>query len=463
MIGEPLTGFLQNVARLRQARSGRSSSWDQSGKNQDYWVIPPGEEVVLTELTGPGCVTHLWMTQFCRRLIGPGLIDPALGSYVAPVFEIHNALGVNWEEPDPFYYRKVLLKIFWDGQEHPSVLTPLGDFFCIGHSMPGNFSSLPITVSCKSEERHRFGGSAALNCYFPMPFQRKAKIVIENQNDIPYGQYFYIDYELYGEPLPEPVGYFHAHWHRENPCPGWAPGLQVNSPEVNVPHLDAGGNYVILETESQGHYVGCNLSVAHFQGSWWGEGDEMIFIDEDTWPPSLHGTGSEDYFNHAWGMQDNAFLMNGSALHESIIPGYQVSYRFHLADPIHFNKRIVVTIEHGHANHLADDWSSTAYWYQTLPSPVKSVLPVGDRLPTSPSKIAAGPDQGTPSDLVYSDDQRAALEVARERFSRYQALREEHLDRKIERTRQYSRRNVEQAKTLRDRYDQQSGHDGLTR
>lgn len=187
------------------------------------------------------------------------------------------------------------------------------------------------------------------------------------------------------------------------------------------------------------------------------------FIDEDTWPPSLHGTGSEDYFNHAWGMQDNAFLMNGSALHESIIPGYQVSYRFHLADPIHFNKRIVVTIEHGHANHPADDWSSTAYWYQRLPSPVKSVLPVGDRLPTSPSQIAAGPDRGTPSDLVYSNDQRAALEAARERFSRYKALREEHLDRKIERTRQYSRRNVEQAKTLRDRYDQQSGHGGLTR
>jgi hypothetical protein len=132
-----------------------------------------------------------------------------------------------------------------------------------------------------------------------------------------------------------------------------------------------------------------------------------------------------------------------------------VSYRFHLADPIHFNKRIVVTIEHGHANHLADDWSSTAYWYQTLPSPVKSILPVVGRLPTSPPKIAADPDQGTSSQLDFSDDQRAALEAARERFSRYKALREEHLDRKIERTWQYSRRNVEQAKALRDRYDQQ--------
>ena len=391
------------------------------------------------------------MTQFCRRLIGPGLIDPVLGNYVAPVFEIHSALGVNWEEPDPFYYRKVLLKIFWDDQEQPSVLAPLGDFFCVGHSIPGNFSSLPITVSCKPAERHRFGGSAALNCYFPMPFQKKAKIVIENQNDIPYGQYFYIDYELYPEPLPEPVAYFHAHWRRENPCRGWAPQLQVNSPEVNVPHLNAVGNYVVLETEGRGHYVGCNLSVAHFQGSWWGEGDEMIFIDEDEWPPSLHGTGSEDYFNHAWGMQDNAFLMNGSALHETIVPGFQVSYRFHLADPIHFAKRIAVTFEHGHANHLADDWSSTAYWYQTLPSPMNAILAVADRLPTAPAKATINPiDQFT-----YSDDQSAALDAARERFSKYKALRQEHLNRKIERTREYSRLNVEQALALRHRYDQQ--------
>jgi hypothetical protein len=272
---------------------------------------------------------------------------------------------------------------------------------------------------------------------------------------IPYGQYFYIDYELYRESLEEPLAYFHANWRRENPCRGWAPGLQVNSPEVNVPHLDASGNYVVLETTGRGHYVGCNLSVAHFQGSWWGEGDEMIFIDEDTWPPSLHGTGSEDYFNHAWGMQDNAYLMNGSALHEGIIPGYQVSYRFHLADPIHFAKRIAVTVEHGHANHLADDWSSTAYWYQTLPSPEKSILPAADRLPTSLPKIAAGPDERTSPHLVFSDDQRAALEAAQERFSRYKALRQEHLDRKIERTWQSSRRNVEQAKARRDRYDQQ--------
>jgi hypothetical protein len=197
----------------------------------------------------------------------------------------------------------------------------------------------------------------------------------------------------------------------------------------------------------------------HFQGSWWGEGDEMIFIDEDTWPPSLHGTGSEDYFNHAWGMQNNAFLMNGSALHESVIPGYQVSYRFHLADPIHFNKRIVVTLEHGHANHLADDWSSTAYWYQTLPSPIKSILPVGDRLPASPSKQTIASERQAIPELAYSDEQRTALKTARERFSKYKAVREEHLARKIERTKAYSKGNIEQAQALRERYDQEAHGD----
>jgi hypothetical protein len=193
----------------------------------------------------------------------------------------------------------------------------------------------------------------------------------------------------------------------------------------------------------------------HFQGSWWGEGDEMIFIDEDTWPPSLHGTGSEDYFNHAWGMQNNAFLMNGSALHESIIPGYQVSYRFHLTDPIHFNKRIAVTLEHGHANHLADDWSSTAYWYQTLPSPIKSILPVCARLPMSPStQTTVSEGQAVPQ-LAYSDEQRTALESARERFSKYKAARDVHLNQKIQRTRAYSKGNIEQALALRKQYDQE--------
>ena len=108
----------------------------------------------------------------------------------------------------------------------------------------------------------------------------------------------------------------------------------------------------------------------------------MIFIDDDTWPPSFHGTGTEDYFNHAWGMQTNAFPMCGTILHESDMPGYQVSYRFHLTDPVHFSKRIKVTLEHGHGNHLSDDWASTAYWYQALPTKPFDIAPVADRIPT---------------------------------------------------------------------------------
>ena len=182
--------------------------------------------------------------------------------------------------------------------------------------------------------------------------------MVENQNDIPYLQYFYIDYELYPEPLPEDTVYFHAHWRRALPNAGWGPDLQTNSIETTVAEPDGADNYVALETEGRGHYVGCTLAVRHFQGSWWGEGDDMIFIDDDTWPPSLHGTGMEDYFGHAWGMQHNAYLFNGTIVHEEDVPGFHHSYRFHLVDPIRFEKRIKVTFEHGHGNHLSDDWSS---------------------------------------------------------------------------------------------------------
>ena len=186
--------------------------------------------------------------------------------------------------------------------------------------------------------------------------------------------------------MPDDTLYFHSRWSRNNPCNGWAPDLQTNSPEVNIVDLDRRGQ---LRRSSRptgaGHYVGCNLSVYHRQGSWWGEGNDMIFIDDDTWPPSLHGTGTEDYFNHAWGMQKNAYPYHGAILHESDVPGYSVNYRFHVADPIRFSQRIKVSIEHGHGNHLSDDWASTAYWYQTLPSPPASILPLVERLPSRPA------------------------------------------------------------------------------
>lgn len=380
-----VSGLFQDLTTIKKARNGRLASWDQRGKNQDYWEIPAKESIVLGEVEGPGCITHIWMTSSCRKVKAPSILDPVMNASAAPVMEIHPALGVIWDDYDPFYYRKALIKITWDDQDTPSVLAPLGDFFCIGNCYPGNFSSLPFNVSLKPEEAGRYGAPCSVSCYFPMPFNKKAKIEIVNENELPFILYFNIDYEMYKEPLDENTAYFHSCWRRENPCDGWGPDVQTNSPEVNnVTNFKGEGNYTVLDVEGTGHYVGCNLTVKHYQGSWWGEGNDMFFIDGEEYP-SLNGTGTEDYFNHAWGMQRNAYPFFGTIVHEGDTDGFQVSYRFHITDPVRFEKSLRVTIEHGHANHLSDDWSSTAYWYQTLPTSKEiTILPVEERLPNVP-------------------------------------------------------------------------------
>ncbi|MCU1471856.1 MAG: hypothetical protein JWQ39_3005 [Glaciihabitans sp.] len=438
-------GLLGGLTQAANLRSARASSFDQSGRNRDNWIIMPGEERTLADLEGPGFITHIWMTQSCRIQPGPGQIDPAVVG--VPMLEIHNALGVSWEVVDPDYYRKVLFKIYWDDQETPSVVAPLGDFFGLLNSLSGSYESLPLSVSAKEPELHTFGGSAAFNSYFRMPFGSRARIVVENQNDIPYLQYFYIDYELSRDPLPEDTLYFHAHWRRALPNVGWGPDLQANSIETTIPNLDGKDNYVVLETEGRGHYVGCNVAVRHFQGSWWGEGDDMIFIDDDTWPPSLHGTGMEDYFGHAWGMQHNAYLFNGTMVHEEDVPGFHHSYRFHIVDPIRFEKRIKVTFEHGHGNHLSDDWSSTAYWYQTLPSPILTVPGVDERLPLRPmDRVITAPLP----DL--SPLQLAAHAEAANRMKRFVAARDALRAERVAEVDKWERGNAEQARAIRARF-----------
>ena len=243
-----VSGLFQDLTTIKKARNGRLASWDQRGKNQDYWEIPAKESIVLGEVEGPGCITHIWMTSSCRKVKAPSILDPVLNASAAPVMEIHPALGVIWDDYDPFYYRKVLIKITWDDQDTPSVLAPFGDFFCIGNCYPGNFSSLPFNVSLKPEEAGRYGAPCSVSCYFPMPFNKKAKIEIINENELPFILYFNIDYEMYKEPLDENTAYFHACWRRENPCDGWGPDIQTNSPEVNnVTNFKGEGNYTILD------------------------------------------------------------------------------------------------------------------------------------------------------------------------------------------------------------------------
>jgi hypothetical protein len=224
-------------------------------------------------------------------------------------------------------------------------------------------------------------------------------------------QYFYVDYELYEDVGPiAGQGYLHAEFRRENPCGGWGHEITVNHPEadiVNAERLAWDNNYVILETRGRGHYIGCNLSITNFQGTWWGEGDDMIWIDGYKWPPDLHGTGSEDYLNQAWGMQRNAFLRSGSSIFERDTGGYQTSYVFHLENPVRFEREIKVTIEHGHGNHLANEVSSVAYWYAESPSGVATVPPLPKRLrvPKTGTEWAPTPDGQVTSRLVPLNDE----------------------------------------------------------
>ena len=342
-----------NLAHVKKAKTKRISSCDKTGRNQDFWLIGPGETRVLAEIEGPGKITHIWMTQ-------------------------------------PRNYREVLLKITWDNADRPSVQCPLGDFFCLGHGIVNSFQSLLFSASTSNNNEFNMG--CALNCYAPMPFRKQAKIELTNESrEIGHIQYFYINYETFdSEEAMEGLGYFHAEFHRENPFGGWSHEIKVNTPEANVVNKESTAwenNYVILETKGRGHYIGCNLSITNFQGTWWGEGDDMIWVDGYKWPPDLHGTGSEDYFNQAWGMQKNAFLRNGSSIYEADTGGYQTSYVFHLDNPVRFEREIKVTIEHGHGNHLCNEVSSVAYWYAEKPTRVRSPPPLEKRLPVLRDKI----------------------------------------------------------------------------
>jgi len=351
--------MLEHICRITDGRTGRCSSWDKTGRNADAWRIEPGEARVLADIEGPGRITHLWMTQ-------------------------------------SRHYRECLLRITWDNARWPSVLVPLGDFFGLGHGMVNSYQSALFSASTSSN--YRFDCGCALNCYAPMPFRQRALVELVNESREPHWQYFYIDYETYPHELDADEAYFHAEFRRNNPFQGWEQQLRKRGrtpKDGNVANKEEqawNNNYVILETKGRGHYIGCNLSITNFHKGWWGEGDDMIWVDGYKWPPDLHGTGSEDYFNQAWGMQDNAFFRNGSSIFEggttlsySTSPwnegAYQTSYIFHLENPVRFQREIKVTIEHGHANNLDNEVSSVAYWYAARPTRTIKPPPVAKRMP----------------------------------------------------------------------------------
>jgi hypothetical protein len=337
--GNPLSG----LERLKDFSTRRDSSSDPNWRtgNDDRRGIEAGATLTLAELQGPGVIAHIWFTIS------------------------HKA---------PYYSRLLTLRMYWDGEEHPSVECPVGDFFGIGHGVDKSFVSLPLRVS--SEGRGR-------NCYWPMPFRKSARITVSNESDVPCRSiYYYIDWQKHPS-LPSDTAYFHAMYRQEHPCV-------------------MGRNYLLADIVGRGHYVGTIQSVYAMSAAWYGEGDDFFFIDGET-EPSLRGTGTEDYFCDGWGFREQDGPFYGTPLWEGLKAGDRcTAYRFHLPDPVVFTNSLRVEIEHKGQETFPDGtrngfierddlMSSVALWYQTEPHKPWPALPPGPkRLPFTEEMLVLG-------------------------------------------------------------------------
>jgi hypothetical protein len=324
---------LLDLAKTHNYIEKRSSSYDRTGGNADYRQLPPGQTLVLLDAVGPGVVTHIWMT-------------------IA--------------SSERYHLKKLVLRMYWDGEHSPSVETPVGDFFGLGLGEYNDFQSVPIMVA----------PDKALNCFFPMPFQKHALITVTNEGTEEVNAfYFNIDYREYPKALPEGTLYFHAQYRQATPNHGH-PDQTIN--------LDGKNNYVWVDAKGRGQFVGVTMSVIENQDGWWGEGDDMFFVDGSRLP-SIQGTGTEDFFLGAWdfGGKPFAYGLFGAPIVGKELMGSRWSvYRFLLASPITFTKSIRATIEHGTADDRSDNYYSVAYWYQTEPhAPFPPLPPVNERIP----------------------------------------------------------------------------------
>lgn len=295
--------------------------------------VPAKETVTIAEINGSGAIQHIWIT-------------------------VH-----------PTWWRRLVLRIYWDDEPTPSVEVPLGDFFANGWCTRCNITSLAIAVN----------PAGGFNSYWEMPFRQGARITVENLWDEPAGGFFYqITYTL--TEVPADVGYFHAQWRRSNPLP------------YKTVHT-------LLEgVRGQGQYVGTYLAWGVNNNGWWGEGEIKFYLDGDQDFPTICGTGTEDYFGGAWNFehpqgQYGQFSSPYSGMPQVIKPdGLYVSnqrfglYRWHITDPIRFQDDLRVTIQAlgwrsgGRYLPLQDDIASTAFWYQAEPHAPFPALPERDAL-----------------------------------------------------------------------------------
>jgi hypothetical protein len=350
-------GVLSSLTKSIDGRSMRSTSTKtgEDGKpiphNADNSRVMPGETKVVLEAGGPGVITHMWFT-----FLGPG--------------------KHLWATNGSATHQEMLLRIYYDGREEPGVEVPFGDFFANCFGKRSEVISLPVVVE----------DADSYNSFWPMPFQKSIRIEVVNQSRKKNINllYYNIDW-IKKDKLPAETPYFYARYRQEYPT-------------------ESGKDYVILETEGKGHYVGTVMAVRTRSPSWFGEGDEKIYIDGED-EPSIWGTGTEDYFLSAWGLQSGVNTPYFGTVYFDqwgIVGGHTSAFRWHLADPVVFNKKIKVTIEHygwispdenkerrPHSwNEREDDYATVAYWYQTgvptfkpeTPSAEERVLPNIDEI-----------------------------------------------------------------------------------
>ncbi len=302
--------------------------------------IEAGQTYVMADLEGPGVITHIWMT-FLHE----------------PHF---------WVTDGAANHQEMLLRIYWDGREKPDVEAPVGDFFacCFGKRM--EVISVPVIVE----------DGDSYNCFWHMPFRKSARIEVVNQSTKPIRKlYNNVDW-VKKKSLPENTMYFCAQYRQEYPAQN-------------------GKDYLVLDAEGKGYYVGTVYAVRTRSPAWFGEGDEKIYVDGEA-KPSIRGTGTEDYFLSAWGLKKNSTPYFGVPYlnqPDRIIGQMTCSYRWHVHDPLVFNTGIRVTFEtfgwmspdenkehRAHSwNEREDDFSSVAFWYQMGPTKKFTEVPPADQ------------------------------------------------------------------------------------
>ncbi len=331
---------LPEYARAQSHTSLKQSTYDRTGGNRDFRSVEPGGTLELFNSAGPGVISHIWFT-------------------IAAQSRTH--------------LKEVVLRAYWDGNAKPSVEAPVGDFFGLNLGEYVHYQSAYLACS----------PGRSLNCYFAMPFRKSARLTVTNEGKQGIGNFYSnIDYEMVPQ-LPADALYFHAQYRQASPC------VAASGEAANL-NPDGKLNYVYAETRGRGHLMGVTLGVLINADGWMGEGDDMIFVDDET-KPVIVGTGSEDYFLGSWnfGGRDGAtpFAHHYYGAPQIVMAertgGRYCCYRWHGDNPVTFRRYLKHTMEHGHANNRGDNFFSVCYWYQAEPYTDFPALPaVEQRTPT---------------------------------------------------------------------------------